>query len=119
MKIVIANDLKELGSAAGKAAAGSIKQAISQNGTAAIILATGTSQFETLNQLVAEPGIDWRNVVVFHLDEYIGLSESHPASFRNYLQKRFIEKVPTLKAVYLINGEADARQECSRLGKLI
>jgi glucosamine-6-phosphate deaminase len=119
MKIAIANDIKELGKAAGKAAAEFIKQSISKNGTAAIILATGTSQFETLNQLIAEPGIEWSKVVMFHLDEYIGLSESHPASFRKYLKERFIERVPTLKAVYLINGEGDAWQECSRLGKLI
>lgn len=119
MKIVIANHLQELGRAAGKAAAEFIKQAISANGTAAIILATGTSQFETLNQLVAEPDIDWSKVVVFHLDEYIGVSECHPASFRNYLRQRFIEKVPRLKAIYLINGEVDAREECGRLEKLI
>ena len=119
MRIIVAGDATQLGRAAGKAAAELIKQSISKNGTAAIILATGTSQFETLNQLIAEPDIDWRKVVMFHLDEYIGLSENHPASFRNYLQKRFIEKVPTLNAAYLINGEKESHQECERLGKLI
>jgi glucosamine-6-phosphate deaminase len=56
---------------------------------------------------------------MFHLDEYIGLPVSHKASFRKYLQERFVEKVPALKGVNLINGEADPEQECNRLEKLI
>ena len=59
MEIIIANDVKELGQAAGHSAADLIRQAIAENGSANIILATGTSQFETLNQLISEPGIDW------------------------------------------------------------
>ncbi len=69
MEIVITNDAKELGKAAGNTAAELIRQAIAEKGIANIILATGTSQFETLNQLISEPGIDWSKVVMFHLDE--------------------------------------------------
>ncbi|MBD0284518.1 MAG: glucosamine-6-phosphate deaminase [Flavisolibacter sp.] len=119
MKIIVTNNPKELGKAAGSTAAKLIRQAIAEKGSANIILATGTSQFETLNQLIAEPGIDWSKVVMFHLDEYIGLPITHPASFRKYLKERFIEKVPSLKAAHLINGEGDAHTECDRLGKLI
>ncbi len=96
-----------------------IRQAIAEKGAANIILATGTSQFETLNQLISEQGIDWSRVVMFHLDEYIGLPVTHPASFRKYLKERFIEKVPSLKAAHLINGEDDANAECDRLRKII
>ena len=56
---------------------------------------------------------------MFHLDEYIGLPVTHPASFRKYLQERFLSKVAPLKAVYLVNGETDAKAECERLGDLI
>ncbi|MBD0352894.1 MAG: glucosamine-6-phosphate deaminase, partial [Flavisolibacter sp.] len=63
MKIIVTNNPKELGKAAGSAAAKLIRQAIAEKGSANIILATGTSQFETLNQLIAEPGIDWSKVV--------------------------------------------------------
>jgi glucosamine-6-phosphate deaminase len=119
MRVSIYNTPVELGKAAGKAAAEVIRKAIESNGTANIILATGTSQFETLNQLIAEKNIDWRKVVMFHLDEYIGLSASHPASFVKYLQERFLVHVPKLKAAYLINGEADPLEECRRLGELI
>src|SRR3954451_20225861 len=118
MKIEIYNTLQELGVASGKKAAQLIREAIETNGTANIILATGTSQFETLKQLISED-IDWTKVTMFHLDEYIGLPITHPASFRKYLRERFISKVPLLKAAYLINGETGAQQECERLGKLI
>ena len=119
MKINIYNNPYQLGEAAGIAAAAFIRNAIDKNGTANIILATGTSQFETLNQLISETGIDWSKVVMFHLDEYIGLPITHPASFRKYLLERFLSKVPALKAAYLINGEADAQAECERIGELI
>ena len=119
MHINISPNPKELGKAAASAAAAFIREAIAENGTANIILATGTSQFETLNQLIAAPGIDWGKVVMFHLDEYIGLPVTHAASFRKYLQERFIEKVPALQAAYLINGEGDAQAECDRLNNLI
>jgi glucosamine-6-phosphate deaminase len=56
---------------------------------------------------------------MFHLDEYIGLPVTHPASFRKYLKERFIEKVLSLKAANLINGEENAQAECKRLGNLI
>src|SRR3954466_1647446 len=116
MRIAIPNNPKELGQAAGHTAAEIILQAIEENGSANIIIATGTSQFEVLNQLVSEPGIDWSKVVMFHLDEYIGLPVTAKASFRNYLKERFIDKLPSLKATHLINGEADANGECERLG---
>ena len=106
---------KEAGISAGRV----IRNAITERGIANIILATGTSQFETLNQLIADEGIDWSNVVMFHLDEYIGLPITHPASFRKYLKERFLTKVPPLKAAFLIDGETDANSECERLGKLI
>ena len=119
MKICIYHTPVELGSAAGTDAAEFIRKAIDSNGTANIILATGTSQFKTLNQLIAVKNIDWSKVVMFHLDEYIGLSATHPASFVKYLRQRFLAHVPELKAAYLINGEADPLEECRRLGELI
>ena len=119
MNISISKNPQQLGKAAGKAASQLIRNAIEKNGAANIILATGASQFETLHQLINEPDIEWSKVTMFHLDEYIGLSITHPASFRKYLKERFLEKVPTLKASYLINGETNAQEECERIGDLI
>ena len=119
MNIQIYHDPTQLGQAAGKVAGELIRKAIEKRGHANIILATGTSQFETLNQLIGEQNIDWSKVVMFHLDEYIGLTDTHPASFRKYLKERFLAKVPALKAANLINGETDPEAECVWLGDLI
>jgi len=119
MKIQISSGPAELGKHAGTAAASLIRETITAKGGASVILATGTSQFETLNQLLTDHDIDWSKVTMFHLDEYIGLPVTHPASFRKYLKERFISKVPALKAAHLINGEGDAKAECEKLGKLI
>ncbi|WP_353124432.1 glucosamine-6-phosphate deaminase [Parapedobacter pyrenivorans] len=119
MNIQILASPHELGIAAGKEAAAHIKTAIADKNAANVILATGASQFETLKQLVSETGIDWSKVTMFHLDEYIGLPESHHASFRKYLRERFLDLVPSLNASYLINGEVDPQAEADRLGKLI
>ena len=119
MKIEIATNPRALGQAAGQSGAELIRQAIALRGIANIILATGTSQFETLKQLIAAPGIDWGQVSMFHLDEYLGLPITHPASFRKYLKERFLLHVPALKAVYFIDGEADPGLECDRLSRHI
>jgi len=119
MKIITVNNPVELGKSAGSAAADIIRRKIAQNGQANIIVATGASQFETLKQLTSEKDIDWSKVVMFHLDEYIGLPESSKASFRRYLKERFLEKVTPLQAIYLINGETDPAAECSRLNSII
>ncbi len=119
MEIKIFDSAVEAGHAAGKNAAHLICEAIGSRGLANIILATGMSQFETLNQLISEKNIDWTKVVMFHLDEYIDLPVTHPASFRKYLRDRFLSKVPPLRATYLINGEVDASEECRRLGDVI
>lgn len=119
MKIHILETPPLLGEAAGSRAASLIEAAIRSRNEANIILATGSSQFATLQQLIGS-SLDWSRVRMFHLDEYIGLPESHPASFRKYLRERFINLVPPLMDYYLINGEAaDPVSECERLDTLI
>ena len=115
MKVHIYNDALELGTAAGERAAKLIKQAIQQKGQANIILATGASQFQTLTYLLSEKDIEWGKVVMFHLDEYIGINETHNASFRKYLNERFLEKVSPLKQVFLISGNTNPVEECELL----
>ena len=110
----------EMGAAAASTTAEAIRQAIESKGQANVILATGASQFEMLEHLTATEGIDWSKVVMFHLDEYIGLGIDHPASFRKYLKERFVDKVGPLKTAYLVNGDdPDPAAECQRLGRTI
>ena len=119
MKVIISETKEELGQSAGAYAAMIIRDIITRQGYANVILATGTSQFETLNQLILEKDIDWSKVTMFHLDEYIGLPVTHPASFRKYLTERFLSRVPALRASYLINGEGNLDEELAHLAQNI
>jgi glucosamine-6-phosphate deaminase len=119
MKLSIASDVAEMGRQAAQQGADAIRRAIAEKGSANIIVATGASQFTVLQSLVAEKDIDWKKVTGFHLDEYLGLPITHPASFRKYLKERFVDHVP-LAQFHYINGEAaDPEAECRRLGELI
>jgi glucosamine-6-phosphate deaminase len=117
MEIIISETKQELGKKAARKGADLIRKAILDKGEANIVLATGASQFEMLNDLVKED-IDWSLVRGFHLDEYIGLPATHPASFHKYLKERFINIVTPME-FNLIDGETDPTEECARMGKLI
>ncbi len=102
MKIVVSRDPESLGAAAAEYAARRICEAIDAKGEARIVLSTGASQFTTLAALVKKD-VDWARVTMFHLDEYVALPDTHPASFRKYLRERFINVVHPGKA-YLVDG---------------
>lgn len=107
MEIRITKDRYELGRSAARHVAEVLRSVIAQKGSARIVLSTGASQFDTLEALTAERGIDWSRIEMFHLDEYVGLPKSHPASFRRYLTERFVNKVAPLKAVHFVDGTAN------------
>jgi glucosamine-6-phosphate deaminase len=92
---------------AAEQAAAAIRSAIAERGCARIIAATGASQFEFLEELTKATGIDWNKVEMFHLDEYLNMPETHPASFRKYLRERLIDKVGITRA-HLLDGERNA-----------
>jgi glucosamine-6-phosphate deaminase len=117
MKVIISKDKNELGVRAGVHGGQLISEAIHKKGAANIILATGASQFEMLKNLVKAP-VDWDKVTAFHLDEYIAMPESHPASFRRYLRERVLDFVP-IKTFYPINAEIDPESEVKRVGEII
>ena len=109
-----------MGQAASAQGAKVLRDVLVKNGRANIIVATGASQFETLKCLVKEPGIDWSKVTVFHLDEYVGLPESHGASFRKYLRERFISQLPAQPVFVPVDGDAaDLNAEIKRLNDRI
>jgi glucosamine-6-phosphate deaminase len=120
MKVEILPDKVSLGARAASDGAAAIRAAIAATGQCSIIVATGASQFEMLDALVNEPGIDWEKVTTFHLDEYVGLPDSHPASFRKYLRERFVMRVPKLGRFIPIHGDAaDLGEELKRLNGLL
>ena len=107
MDVKIFNDKFALGKAAAALGAAKIRAAIAKKGYANVILATGASQFEMLAALLQEKDVEWSKVKFFHLDEYVGLPITHPASFRLYLWQRFISKLPVPPAAfYPVDGTA-------------
>lgn len=106
MVIKIFEDKLSVARAAAEQAVISLHNAIQRNGQARIIAATGASQFEFLDALTTMSGIEWPRVEMFHLDEYIGLPISHPASFRKYLRERLIDKTGITK-YHFLEGDGD------------
>ena len=111
---------QQLGDKAAADGAAAIRRAIGERRRANVILATGASQFEMLEALAAAEGIDWSKVTAFHLDEYVGMAATHPASFRRYLKERFVDRLPgPPSAFHYLDAETDPRAECRRVGRII
>lgn len=115
MKIYVSATPEELGKKAAAYTAEVLNQAIQEKGSARLVLSTGASQFETIQALIQE-NVDWSKVEMFHLDEYVGLPESHIASFRKYLKERFASKI-NLGAAYFVNGEGNVENNIAELSK--
>jgi glucosamine-6-phosphate deaminase len=120
MNIEIMPNKAQMGKAAAAAGAAIMREAIAKRGTADIIVATGASQFEMFEHLVREPDINWSIVTGFHLDEYVGLAITHPASFRRYLWERFASRLPLpLQEFHYLDAEGNPQDECRRVGDII
>lgn len=117
MKLIISNTKEELGALSAVHAARVVNEAIERCGTARILLSTGASQFPFFEEFV-KADIDWSRVEMFHLDEYVGIDESHPASFKRYLIDRFVSKVNPGK-VHLIDGKRDVTEQIAELTALL
>lgn len=115
MNIIIRENAKEIGKEAGAFIASEINKAVEKQGYARIVLSTGASQFETIEALLKED-VDWTKVTMFHLDEYVGLKESHNASFRKYLKERFCSHIQ-LAAAYFVNGDGDVEENIKELSR--
>lgn len=119
LDVRIHGDKQALGMAAAAEGSAAIGAALAARGRANVILATGASQFEMLEALVAAD-LDWSRITVFHLDEYIGLPVSHGASFRKYLRERVMDRLRVRPDFVEVDGEAaDPEAETARLGALI
>lgn len=106
MQISIFDSKQALGQAAANDLAKILEATVAAEGKAAVILATGNSQLEFLHALASHAGIAWNKIVVFHMDEYLGISANHPASFRRFHHEHLIDRVHP-RAFYGIEGDAD------------
>ncbi|MFI5185009.1 MAG: glucosamine-6-phosphate deaminase [Vicinamibacteria bacterium] len=105
--------------AAAERAAALLRETIAGQGRAHVIAATGAAQFEFLEALTVAPGIDWGKTVFFHLDEYVGLPEAHPASFRRFLKERIVAKAHPGAFHFIAGDAADPGAEALRVGALL
>jgi len=116
LKIKILDDKKALGLAAAEHAAKSLRVVLRENGAARIVAATGASQVEFLDALTSAVDIDWSRVELFHLDEYVGLPSTHPASFRKYILERIISKTG-ISRHHLLKGDSDPQTVARVVGQ--
>jgi glucosamine-6-phosphate deaminase len=118
MLLRVFDDKISLGKAAAIQAAAAIRSAIAERGQARVVAASAASQFEFLEALTASPGIQWKEVELFHLDEYIGLPMTHPASFCKFLQERLIGKTGIVHS-HLLDGSRDPKEVIRSVGEAI
>jgi len=118
MVIKCFRDKRDMAKVAAEQAAAELRGVIDKRGKARIVAATGAAQFEFLEALTSLPGIDWTRVEMFHLDEYIGLPASHPASFCRFLKERLIQKTGITKH-FLLDGEQDPVEVIRRTGEVL
>ena len=118
VNVKVFEDKLSLSKAAAEKAATAMRRAIRDRGRARIVVATGTSQLDFLDELTKAVSIDWPRVEMFHLDEYVGLPITHPASFRKYLLERLIHKTG-IKQYLLLDGEGELREVARRAGETL
>lgn len=117
--VQVFDDKRDLGEAAARDAAGFIREAIGRTGAARIIVGAGNSQLEVIASLTRQPDIDWKAVELFHMDEYVGLPETHPASLRRWVRTHVVDLVHPGTVHYLRGDAEDADVECLRYGALL
>jgi glucosamine-6-phosphate deaminase len=119
MDVKVHPDSSALARAATEGAAAVIRDAVSARGVAHAMFATGNSQLEFVDTIVtATPDVPWGSVVVFHMDEYVGVGPDHPAGFQRWIRERLTDRAHPLGAHY-IDGLADPRDECERYAALL
>jgi glucosamine-6-phosphate deaminase len=112
-------DIGALARAAADEAASVLRRAVAENGTAHAMFATGNSQLAFVDALVAHTdAVPWSDVIVFHMDEYVGIGPDHPASFQRWIRKRIGEPAAPL-ATHYIDGLAPPEAECQRYAGLL
>jgi glucosamine-6-phosphate deaminase len=118
LRVEVHDDGAALARAAAAGAAAILATTVEERGVANAMFATGNSQLAFVDALVSTPGVPWADVVVFHMDEYVGVGPDHPAGFQRWIRERIAARVPA-KAVHFVNGLADPEQECTRYSGLL
>lgn len=119
LTVKIHNSPTDLAIGADRSAQDYLQSLLNKQETVSIVLATGNSQLQFLYLLVATPNIDWSRIVLYHLDEYLGIAANHPGSFRYYLQEKVANKINP-RQFYFIEGDApQPLAQCRRYSRLL
>ena len=119
VQVRVFGEKDSLGENAARLAADQLRRVIAEHGRANVVFASGASQHEFLSALLGVEGVEWPVVTAFHLDEYVGMSDEHPASIRRFLRERLFDNLP-FGAVHYLNGDApDAAAESRRYETLL
>ena len=118
LRVEVLEDAAALARRAASVAAETIRRTVADHGVAHAMFATGNSQLGFVEALVADPHMPWADVVVFHMDEYVGVGADHPAGFRRWIRDRIVEPTGPRAAHYL-DGSADPALECDRYAELL
>jgi glucosamine-6-phosphate deaminase len=110
MPVFVFDTTKSLGEAVANEFERILISEIKDKGEVSVILATGNSQLSFMEALRTKLNIPWEKVYCFHMDEYLGMSEEHPASFQRYIKEKIVNRVQP-KAFYGIKGNADNVEE--------
>jgi glucosamine-6-phosphate deaminase len=119
LRVQVHDDLDALAAQAAADAAGALRAAVADRGEAAVMLATGNSQLAFLARLATHDDVDWSRVTAFHMDEYVGVSPTHPASFQRYMRERVGDRLPVKQFHYLAGDTDDPAAEAQRYEALL
>jgi glucosamine-6-phosphate deaminase len=119
LKVEVYKDLEALGQAAAIIVADRLRDLARQHETVPVIFATGQSQYATLRALTAIPDVPWNQVVSFHMDEYVGFSDDHPASLRRYLHENLTSRVKLRRSYEIEGGSANLQKTCQEYADLL
>ena len=108
-----------LGRAAAHAAVSILREAIAERGEANLILATGNSQLTFFEALRGDDSLEWSRVRLFHMDEYLGVTAEHPASFRRFMKEGLLEYVTPMDFYGIAGDTADPEAEARRYTELL
>jgi glucosamine-6-phosphate deaminase len=119
LSVRVFDDVSAMAREAAADGATAIREAIAARGVANVMLATGNSQLKFLSELVTHTDLDWSHVTAFHMDEYVDVPATHPASFQRYMRERVAARLPFQEFHYLSGDTADARVEADRYARLL
>ncbi len=119
MVVSTADNTAEMAAAAAARAAVQLRDSIDARGSANAMFATGNSQLGFIDKLVSIGDVDWSRVVMFHMDDYVGMGADHPAAFRRYIRARLEERTHPLETHYIAGDAADPDEECRRYAALL